>query len=747
MIYTTTKLETVDDESIEVGELANFIKKSPAFADIYSSFQKIEKLAGIFDKRIEDLAEEVNKPLPRHKHEAQDVDGLFTEEEAKLLIEAQAKDLRSEINNLRGKIDSLPKDSKPELESLIKTIKADLEKKISQFSKPSTTTNIINQVEEARLIKLEKTQQDLIGLLDGVVSKAEDELKEVQDKLLLELSNRIKEGDKKVTIVGGINIGERLKLLKDVKLTNPQNNDVLKYDSALNKWVNGASSGIQSIQEGTNILVDNADPANPIVGLDSAAQASLALADTALQSGDNVSELVNDAGYLTSESDTLATVTGRGASTSTESTFSGGLITNQVKANSSAGIALKSNNGTAVAEFGAGGGGNWTFEDGVKLNAGTAERILATDSSKNIQYLSTATYPSLTELSYVKGVTSAIQTQINSKESALTISTGLTRSTNTITNNLSTGVSGGQTLIGGTASGNNLTIQSTSHATKGKILFGTSAYDEVNNRFGIGTTSPTAPLHIVSSTFGGGNNGNVVIQDSSASGINSAHLISLNDSGGTRQAYIYKEGGSGKLEIKNEQSAGVIQLTPNNVSQSLICESVGTWEGVAVVNAGLRNLTTGGSINMGVGGSAGCIGLKPGSTGVTSGLGMGIFWNNINVFGTNDFFFQGNPGSGSTGMMVYEGYNSVATVFSNYSFAGGTTGYIAFAPQRTEKIRISNDGKLGINTTAPAYLLDVNGTANATDYRVGGAAGASGTFTTADAKTVTVTNGIITGIV
>lgn len=59
------------------------------------------------------------------------------------------------------------------------------------------------------------------------------------------------------------------------------------------------------------------------------------------------------------------------------------------------------------------------------------------------------------------------------------------------------GRSGGQTLIGGTASGNDLTLQSTSHATKGKILFGTSAYDDVNNRLGIGTASPSVPLHVV----------------------------------------------------------------------------------------------------------------------------------------------------------------------------------------------------------------------------------------------------------
>ena len=47
-----------------------------------------------------------------------------------------------------------------------------------------------------------------------------------------------------------------------------------------------------------------------------------------------------------------------------------------------------------------------------------------------------------------------------------------------------------------TASGT-LTLASTSNATKGKILFGTSAYDEVNNRLGIGTASPGVTLDII----------------------------------------------------------------------------------------------------------------------------------------------------------------------------------------------------------------------------------------------------------
>lgn len=58
------------------------------------------------------------------------------------------------------------------------------------------------------------------------------------------------------------------------------------------------------------------------------------------------------------------------------------------------------------------------------------------------------------------------------------------------------GRSGGQTIEGGTAANEDLTLSSTHHATKGKIIFGTSAYDQVNNRLGIGKNDPTVPCDI-----------------------------------------------------------------------------------------------------------------------------------------------------------------------------------------------------------------------------------------------------------
>lgn len=65
-------------------------------------------------------------------------------------------------------------------------------------------------------------------------------------------------------------------------------------------------------------------------------------------------------------------------------------------------------------------GNTWTAQQvfntiAPQIGTATASTIAGFDASKNLVTLSTATYPSLTELSYVKGVTSAIQTQLNTK--------------------------------------------------------------------------------------------------------------------------------------------------------------------------------------------------------------------------------------------------------------------------------------------------------------------------------------------
>jgi len=59
-----------------------------------------------------------------------------------------------------------------------------------------------------------------------------------------------------------------------------------------------------------------------------------------------------------------------------------------------------------------------SISSSLTLSYATASRIAIIDASKNLISADTATYPSLTELSYVKGVTSAIQTQISGKQAS-----------------------------------------------------------------------------------------------------------------------------------------------------------------------------------------------------------------------------------------------------------------------------------------------------------------------------------------
>jgi hypothetical protein len=68
----------------------------------------------------------------------------------------------------------------------------------------------------------------------------------------------------------------------------------------------------------------------------------------------------------------------------------------------------------------------WSINlDGTPVDAitgaGVANRLAYFTAAQVIDDLDTATYPSLTELSYVKGVTSAIQTQLNAKTDTFTL--------------------------------------------------------------------------------------------------------------------------------------------------------------------------------------------------------------------------------------------------------------------------------------------------------------------------------------
>ena len=89
-------------------------------------------------------------------------------------------------------------------------------------------------------------------------------------------------------------------------------------------------------------------------------------------------------------------------------------------------VANSTLNGTDIAAIYQGYFANIAIKS-ANLTQSTALNILATDINKNIQSLSTATYPSLTELSYVKGTTSPIQTTLDGKENAFAKNTAFNK--------------------------------------------------------------------------------------------------------------------------------------------------------------------------------------------------------------------------------------------------------------------------------------------------------------------------------
>ncbi len=77
--------------------------------------------------------------------------------------------------------------------------------------------------------------------------------------------------------------------------------------------------------------------------------------------------------------------------------------------------------------------GDVTFDNTITISDLTASQLTATDASKKLQSLDTSTYPSLTEISYVKGVTSAIQTQIDGKQPSGSYVTSVSGTSNRVT--------------------------------------------------------------------------------------------------------------------------------------------------------------------------------------------------------------------------------------------------------------------------------------------------------------------------
>lgn len=293
------------------------------------------------------------------------------------------------------------------------------------------------------------------------------------------------------------------------------------------------------------------------------------------------------------------------------------------------------------------------------------------------------------------------------------------------------GISGGTTLVGGTASGDDLTLQSTSNATKGNLFFGTSTYDEVNNRLGIGTTSPAEALDV---------NGVVRLAQVSAPGTTTNKLYNVSGSlywnGTNLVGGLLPSGTSGQtlrhdgtnwvansLLYNNATNVGINTTGPDrrldvldasNPQMRLTYTDGTVYTDLQTTSSGylyINNTATGGT-RVGIGTSTPGYALDvSGNSGGTATLGR--LQNTVTAAANSGAQMLFAANRTTSGLTDIAGVSGIITDITSGAYKGALVFSTANNAAPAERMRIDNAGNVGIGTTSPGSLLDVNGSIRA----------------------------------
>jgi hypothetical protein len=261
------------------------------------------------------------------------------------------------------------------------------------------------------------------------------------------------------------------------------------------------------------------------------------------------------------------------------------------------------------------------------------------------------------------------------------------------------------TLTNSTAIGSNAQVTTSNSMVLGSINGVNGATSSTN--VGIGTTAPSHVLHVLETGNDGAVSGLYVNES------NAGQAVTIEEAGGGQALYIIESGGGNGILITANDAGGAMNSTAQGAVTAAVVghdfydirtsstaaiskigariSSTGTWDGAGSTNTGLSVSVSGGTTNYAALFNGGNVGIGTSSPPQT-----------LSVHGTIGISEVGGSGqrlqisSTGTGAVFFQNDNS-PIIFQTQS---GTA----------EKMRITDNGRVGINNTNPDYPLDIAGT-------------------------------------
>lgn len=401
-------------------------------------------------------------------------DNVITPEDIAQVVEGIAQIIKVERENIKG----ISEEHKQTLRDVINTISREHDKVLESVEKTSQTVK--SEATEAVTKAINEMKRMCAEVMEMKPKDGEDA---DEDEIVEKVLEKIVLPEYKETVLDDAEkIKEKLETLKDDARLDKSaikglEKNVTKEDLDYSiRTLQQQTSflinrgGVKSVVAGTNVTVDNTDPQNPIVNATGGggATAFTDLTDVPSsysgQAGKAVRVNVGETGLEFFTASGTGTVTSVAATVPTGLTISGSpitaagtlaigldtgrviplqstldskvpytgatgnvdlgiysLITDKITSKTSSGLILENNGGGDVLHIGNGGGVNATAYGGWNFDAATANTVAVFGASKTLSSSSVTT----TELGYVSGVTSGIQTQLNGKQATLVSGTNI----------------------------------------------------------------------------------------------------------------------------------------------------------------------------------------------------------------------------------------------------------------------------------------------------------------------------------